>query len=105
MSKPNLGPSPAQTQERRSAEIIAFPRPPDGRVSREGLQWYVDHPKEAAAESIAPWQLEAIAYRLRVLDEIAERDRLDPEPVLPRRPTTRSRRRCGGTAGQKLCDT
>jgi putative DNA primase/helicase len=83
MSKPNLGPSPAQTQERRSAEIIAFPRPPDGRVSREGLQWYVDHPKEAAAEGIAPWQLEAIAYRLRVLDEIAERDRLDPEPVLP----------------------
>jgi D5 N terminal like len=83
MTAPKIEPSPAPTQERCAAEIITFPQPPHGPLSEDHLRWWVAHPQEAAAEGIKPWQLEAIAYRLKVLAEIAERDRLDPEPVLP----------------------
>ena len=70
----NLRPS---DQAKQADNVIPFPKrdgPPEGPVSREGLQWYVDHPKEAAAEGIKPWQLKIVAHRLNVLDA------LGPEP-------------------------
>lgn len=74
------------TQKRRTAQIIDFPtrgRRPEGPVSRDGLQWYVDHPKEAAEDGIKPWQLEIIANRLHILAQLDEEDRRNPPPVPP----------------------
>jgi hypothetical protein len=68
----------------RAGNVIPFPkreRPPEGPVSREGLQWYVDHPKEAAAAGIEPWRLKIVAYRLSVLDALGPEP--EPKPYTP----------------------
>ena len=77
----NLGPTPAKTQAR--SNVLAFPRPPDGPISEAHIRWWVAQPEAAAADGIEPWKIEAFAYRIRILDEIAARDAIDPEPLLP----------------------